>query len=228
MHPFQKYLLFDGSPLLIHSWCVFLQVEICSPSFSIIQYDTHAFVDSDDILIWNRESKLRVPSARSCMLVYLGIRTCCNGVVLVTWRDGYLAVFGLLVVHSNHTNRLQSFFIPTLFHCRLTTSTSYEPFLSLCVSYSIADCTACCWMNSHFCGQRCKYDPIEGDTGMHLNQSLGLVVDINRMHLLCMNAGPITLASTMCPYMGLENMIYFCDYHGPLRDFLPGYFIFWT
>lgn len=144
MHPFQKYLLFDGSPLLIHSWCVFLQVEICSPSFSIIQYDTHAFVDSDDILIWNRESKLRVPSARSCMLVYLGIRTCCNGVVLVTWRDGYLAVFGLLVVHSNHTNRLQSFFIPTLFHCRLTTSTSYEPFLSLCVSYSIADCTACC------------------------------------------------------------------------------------
>lgn len=58
---------------------------------------------------------------------------------------------------------------------------------------------------------------------MHLNQSLRLVVDINRMHFLCMNVGSITLASTMCPYMALNNMIYFCCYHGPLRDFLPGF-----
>lgn len=59
----------------------------------------------------------------------------------------------------------------------------------------------------------------ESDTGMHLNQNLRLVVDINRMHFLCMNAGSITLASCLCPYMGPQNMIYFYRDHLLLRDF---------
>lgn len=37
----------------------------------------------------------------------------------------------------------------------------------------------------------------EDNTGMHLNQSFRLVVDINRMHFLCMDAGSITLTSSL-------------------------------
>lgn len=75
--------IFEDPSLLMHSWYIFLRVESRSPSFCTIQYDTHTFVDSDEILIWNRESKLRISSATSCMLIYLGIRTCCNEVALV-------------------------------------------------------------------------------------------------------------------------------------------------
>lgn len=49
------------------------------------------------------------------MLIYLGIRTCCNGVVLVTGRDGSLAGFGLLAAHSDPTNHLQSFLFQSCF-----------------------------------------------------------------------------------------------------------------
>lgn len=191
---------FNDPPLLIRSWCVFLSIESRSPSFCTILYGTHTFVDSDDILIWNRGSKLRISLAAShhaCSSI-LGSEHVAIGGTSKSGETGILQA--LVLVRSPILFPFQCHSVAGFRHVRASNSSLYVLHILQQLCGSLLNELA-----HTLTVEDANVIISKGHLEIGLNQSIRLVVDINRMHFLCMCAGSITLASTMCPYTGRKT-----------------------